>query len=567
MHEASPKPKVDRSRKRARGSASHVVSWPLSLAPGQEANLLTRFHAGTRLHNYLLREGLRLSAAVKADPAYEAARSMPKGAKVSGRWDAAHKARVAAFAAVTAAHGFAKATLDVLGRDGRNHASGFASVLGAHEAQVIASQVWAKVEAYHYGKRGRPRFKSTLATGHGLHSLSGKEPDSTIRAHRNTEGLVDGVQLGDPRRGGLVLAFAALPTGGGRRRREAVERMEHLQSSCGEGLLYAKLVRSRVRGKWVFTAQFTVDGHPLVRTPRATTGRACVDFGPSQAAVTIMDEAGSWSTQTVALAPGVPDLDAQIRRLQRRLDRQHRAGSPACFNADGTHKKRRCSWRKSRRARATVDALADAHRRCAAERRTSHGAFANTLLARARDISLEQVSYLGWAKSFPHSARRRGVGSCVSGVRDKAGSAGHPILEFSTYSTALSQTCLCGVKKKKPLSMRTHQCAECGLVMDRDQLSAYLGLFVTRSVNTTTGEIRDDVDLESARACYLNQVAAERFPRADAPAGRDPHRRRKHRVRPSRRSAVRIRARQAQARQRCSTEKSPSTTPTPITTW
>ena len=34
----------------------------------------------------------------------------------------------------------------------------------------------------------------------------------------------------------------------------------------------------------------------------------------------------------------------KIRRYQRRMDRQHRTGSPWCFNDDGTHRKGACCW-------------------------------------------------------------------------------------------------------------------------------------------------------------------------------------------------------------------------------
>ena len=44
----------------------------------------------------------------------------------------------------------------------------------------------------------------------------------------------------------------------------------------------------------------------------------------------------------------------KVRRYQRRMDRQHRTGSPRCFNHDGTHVKGSCHWTtRSVRARAT----------------------------------------------------------------------------------------------------------------------------------------------------------------------------------------------------------------------
>jgi transposase len=52
------------------------------------------------------------------------------------------------------------------------------------------------------------------------------------------------------------------------------------------------------------------------------------------------------------------------------------------------------------------------------------------------------------------------------------------ILEIRTWDTKLSQTCICGNVKKKKLGERFHICDECGLIIQRDLLSAYLALFV-----------------------------------------------------------------------------------------
>lgn len=52
------------------------------------------------------------------------------------------------------------------------------------------------------------------------------------------------------------------------------------------------------------------------------------------------------------------------------------------------------------------------------------------------------------------------------------------VLRAGTRRTALSQHCLCGARVDKTLADRVHQCLECGLVCDRDLLSAALGCFV-----------------------------------------------------------------------------------------
>ncbi|MGW1799312.1 zinc ribbon domain-containing protein [Streptomyces sp. NPDC001984] len=46
------------------------------------------------------------------------------------------------------------------------------------------------------------------------------------------------------------------------------------------------------------------------------------------------------------------------------------------------------------------------------------------------------------------------------------------MLRASTFTTKLSQTCLCGQRIPKTLSDRIHACPDCGLVADRDMVSA-----------------------------------------------------------------------------------------------
>ncbi|MGA8163610.1 MAG: zinc ribbon domain-containing protein [Waddliaceae bacterium] len=62
-------------------------------------------------------------------------------------------------------------------------------------------------------------------------------------------------------------------------------------------------------------------------------------------------------------------------------------------------------------------------------------------------------------------------------LRRKAESAGGKVEEFSTYKTALSQTCHCGRVKKKSLSERWHDCCY-GTSAQRDLYSAFFAQFV-----------------------------------------------------------------------------------------
>jgi hypothetical protein len=144
--------------------------------------------------------------------------------------------------------------------------------------------------------------------------------------------------------------------------------------------------------------------------------------------------------------------------------------------------------------------VTELHRRLAEHRKTLHGALANTLLGYGVDIACEKLVYVSWQKNFPRSVRDRAPGLLVEVMRRKAESAGgQRLYEYTPATTALSQTCLCGKREKKPLPATGSpaRCG-CGLKENRDLFAAYLGLHVR-----TRADGSDRLDLQAA-----NQVGS-----------------------------------------------------------
>lgn len=281
--------------------------------------------------------------------------------------------------------------------------------------------------------------------------------------------------------------------------------------------------------------QMVCDGRPPQRHP-VGAGRVSFDLGPSQIAVAVQGSHGGWSGWVEPLADAIRSDAVRVRRAQRHLDRQHRAGSPLCFRPDGTHTPGRCAWQRSKAARRAAVRVAEQHRRLAEHRKTLHGALANQLLAHGAEISCERLNYVAWQKNFPRSVRDRAPGLLVETIGRKAASAGGDgLYEYSPYTTALSQTCLCGNRKKKPLSQRAHRCG-CGITEDRDLFSAYLGLHVRAG-----GDGSDRLDLPTAQRCWGHRQDVDGSPKFSCSVLARKWRGRRHP--PSRRSAARINAR------------------------
>ena len=544
--------KPDRSRKRPVGSPTHVRSWPLRPTPGQPKTLETRFYAGTRLYNAVLGEFLNRSRAVKNDPRYVVACATPKGA-----------ARTSLFAEIDRTHGWSRSAAQSFGSSLR--ATWVREQVPAQEAQALAARAYDAVADWHYNKagKGKPRFKPARR---GVRSMASKDAIGALRPETDVDGFLVGLRWGR----GFVIPIAAPATGFSRRAREEQAEYARINELIGTGnVLSTRIVKTVIRGRNTYRMQIAMDGHPDQRH-LIGDGRVGFDLGPSNVSIAAETPEG-WATVTVPLAPSVADQSKAMRRLQRRLDRQHRAGSPECFRPDGTHK-RACVWGRrddtgtvgsphSKAALRTKTQIADLHRRIAATRKTEHGRLANLMFEVGPNVVCEKLNYVSWQKTFPRSVRDRAPGMFVETVRRKAASAGGDTLyELNPYTTALSQTCLCGSRTKKSLNERTHLCGTCGITDHRDEFSAYLSLHVVPGEELGT----DVLNLETANRDWNTRVpaVADGLLRYETDAASRPNTtttKRRGR-RPCKRATARTKARQSRST-RTSQEVLPTATP------
>jgi putative transposase len=538
-----PTERKPRARKRAKGAPTHVRSWPLRPTPAQCRDIRKRFFTGMRVYNATLGEFIGRSRMVKADPAFDAARQLPR------RTLSERTARRAAFRAVERAHKFsaeaAQSYASALRRSWvREH-------LPAQETQNLGARAFDAVNQWHLRRKGKPRFKSTKR---GLHSLAAKDGYGALRPKSDESGRLVGLQWG----AGFVIPIAAAAQSG-RRGSEQQAELTQIEALIAAGkVLSARIVRTVIGGRDTYRMQLVCDGHPTRRHP-VGDGRVSFDLGPSEIAVAVESRDGTWTGWVEPLADRIRLDTVRLRRAQRHLDRQHRAGSPGCFNHDGTHKSGRCTWQRSRAAKWNAVQVAEVYRRLAQHRKTLHGAMANRLFGHGADIACEKLDYVVWQKNFPRSVRDRAPGLLVETLRRKAESAGGDRLyEFNPRTTALSQTCVCGNREKKPLSQRVHRC-ECGTTEHRDLFSAYLGLHVRRQVDGS-----DRLDLQMAQEGWLHRQDVDGSPKSSHTT---PLKRRGRRHPLSRRSVARINARRkvkAMMRQSRSAQTSTTDQPTAI---
>ncbi|HUH69700.1 MAG TPA: hypothetical protein VLZ05_13020 [Mycobacterium sp.] len=165
-------------------------------------------------------------------------------------------------------------------------------------------------------------------------------------------------------------------------------------------VLSTRIVRSVINGRDTYRMQLVCDGH-LTRRHPVGDGRVSFDLGPSEIAVAVERSEGTWEGWVEPLADRIR-LNTVRFRYQRHLDRQHRAGSPGCFNPDGTHQSGRCDWQHSHAAERSATRVAERHRRLAEQRKTVHGALANRLFTHGADVACEKLDYLAWPPEDLH---------------------------------------------------------------------------------------------------------------------------------------------------------------------
>ena len=427
---------------------SFIVEVPLEITPSEEKRLLARLEAARQVYNACLGESLKRLALLRQSKAYQAAQKMPRGRTGKGatkKQKEMAKARSNAFRKANAAVGFREYDLHAYAKQ-FNHCW-IGEHLDINTIQKLATRAFKAVQQHSFGKRGRPRFKSK----NQMDSVEGKSNASGIRwREERVEWL------------GLKL-------------KAIIDRDDPvIAHGLAARVKYVRIVRRKVNGRNRFYVQLVCEGKPYQKPKNQLgEGDAGLDLGPSTIA-TVAEQEAFLAQFCDELVP----RQKEIRRLQRQIDRQRRANNPDCYDEKGRAIKGKRPTNKSARQRETETKLAELHRQQAAHRKSLHGQTVNRVLRMGNVFKLEKLSYLAFQRRYGRSVGMRAPGMFVAHLRRKAASAGAEVIEFSTRTTRLSQTCHgCGTVKKKSLSERWHKC-DCGVEAQRDLYSAFLATCV-----------------------------------------------------------------------------------------
>ncbi len=436
-----------------------LLELPLAVEAGQAARLRAHLEAGRQFYNAVLSAGQRRLHQMRADPAWQAARAIPRTHTQERR---------AAFSALRERYGFSAYAFHDLAKALR--VSWLADHLDAVLAQTLATRAYRALNRVCVGKARRVRFKSRAR---GLSSIENKRNDTGLRFVLQT--------LAEGHRGLLIWHDDQLP---------AIIDWDDpvVKHGLAHPVKYARLVRrpsSSPRAQGAdreghrYFVQLVLAGAPFQK-PKHAVGSDTIglDLGPASIAIVPREAAARLEPLCAELRP-----DARaIRRLLRRMERQRRAANPEHYDEKGRVKKRGKGaprWKQSRGYQATRRRKAARERRLAAHRKSLHGQLVHQIVAVGHTIITEKISYTGWQKRYGRSVGLRAPGMLIAHLRRTVASTGGTLIEVPTRSTKLSQYChRCGQTVTKPLWQRWHQCP-CGIgPVQRDLYSAFLAAYL-----------------------------------------------------------------------------------------
>ncbi|WP_341318703.1 hypothetical protein WN982_27250 [Paraburkholderia sp. IMGN_8] len=419
-----------------------IITLPLDTSLSDVSRLRSRLECGKRIFNVTLQDGLRIVDAIRGDERWSAARRLPRG---TGRYNA--------FRAVREAHRFTQYAFHALAVAHKN-AAGFADRIGSHETQAIATRVFLALEQFLYGKRGRPRFKGVHRP---LHSLEGKNNDGMLRWNAGPSSF-------QVERGWVIPV--SLPD---------LRKDEWLAAALQFRTKYCRVVWKTLNGKLHWFVQLVQDGKAPVKAsvlhriaPEGTVGG--IDIGPSNIAWVTHADAG-----LQRFAPEVERPHAEIRRLQRHIDRQRRSNNPGNYHPDGRARKGCRSWVRSLRQMQAERRMAEMYRYEADVRRQAHGRDTNLLLSKARTWRDDGVSPKALQRRYGRSISVRAPGHFMSELTRKADRAGGQRQIIDVYRLKTSQyDHTTDTFRKKKLSERRHVFGDGRGRVQRDLYSAFL---------------------------------------------------------------------------------------------
>lgn len=381
--------------------------------------------------------------------------------------------------------GFSKNAFEKIAKQYRYH---YAALVHSQVVQNISADVWKSFEAYLYdnGKivRFSPVVQFTCICGKSNHTGVCYQ-NGTVSIGQDKSKMQIPVRLDSPKR----------------------DKYGYQQEALSRNIHFCKIVRTPFSDGWRYSLQLVLGGKPPVKVHPDTgelvhpvnSGRVGLDIGTQTLAAV-----GDHNVFLDELAPDANDLEKELRRINRVMDRSRRATNPKMFDPrtgevirkdrlppECLTKRGNRNWIKSKRYLRLEQKRHALYAKQASRRRQQHNELANRLLGFGDEFYVEDMNFKALAKrakedritkSGKHASKKRFGKSLANKapalflliLEQKAAKYGGSLIKINTREAKASQyNHQDKMYKKKHLSQRWTKMPT-GEEVQRDLYSAFL---------------------------------------------------------------------------------------------
>lgn len=446
---------------------SFVVSLRLLPTKENEQELEYRFHAGAHLYNLCVKESRKRVHKLLKDAEYKTRRKAYSGTKE--QQEVLFKIR--------ARYGLAgNYSLESYIKEGRKK---FAKHLDSSTCAKISHTVWDAVSDFLFKDGEQIHFKRTR----DFRSMESKT---------NKQGILF--------KGDYVKWYGLHIPVQVRKKDAYVKRC--LQNNR---IKYCRIHRKWHKHKWRYYVELVMEGIPPLKERGIGKGRVGIDIGTSTIAT--VSEADVLFKE---LNDGIESIDREIKRLNRKADRQQRANNPDNYNENGTIKKNSRNfhkrWKVSHNQKLTYDKIKELYQKRSNKLSQFQNQLANEIVAMGDEVVIETMNFQALQKKAKKTEKSKKTGRCkkkkrfgksisthapsqlVGKVKQRLAYFGGTLLEIKTTKMKASQyNHITGEYMSSDLNKRWKELVP-DLCVQRDLYSAFL-LFNVKDEETIDDEL------------------------------------------------------------------------------
>jgi len=337
---------------------TYTLTFRLKTEKWQEDKLNKRLEIGRNIYNACLREILKRYNTMINSEEYKQIQQMAKG-----------KERNKLFNKLNSKYGISEYSLHAYVKPMQHH---FKENIDAFTAQKIATRAYNAFAKYMYHEADKVYFKKYGE----LNSLEGKSNKTGIR-------FKDKCLIWN----GLIIPVII--------KKNDIYAHEALQNK----IKYCRIKREMIKGKYHYYIQLVLDGVPPLKINKetgeiknqTTYGKVGIDIGTQTVAIS-----SNYDVKLLELASEVVNIDREIKRIQRYMDRSRRLINPNKYNDDGTiNTQNKDKWIYSNRYIKAKNKYKELYRRQKEIRKQSHNKLANFILSLGNEFYVEDMNFKG----------------------------------------------------------------------------------------------------------------------------------------------------------------------------